>query len=70
VQLATDLARASEQPDPGVLATLAAAYAETGNYSLAIQMVQQAILMSPATAGRYQLQLNEYEAGRAYRRSR
>jgi len=49
VQLAEDVARRAGHPNAIVLRTLAAAYAETGRFSAAIETAQQAIAIAKAT---------------------
>jgi len=49
VQLAEDVARRAGHPNAIVLRTLAAAYAETGRFSAAIEIAQQAIAIAKAT---------------------
>jgi len=57
--------------NPMLLDTLAAAYAETGNFEQAVQKIQQAIELSsttdPPQASKYNLRQQSYLAGRPYR---
>ena len=71
VAFATRACELTKYGNPIALATLAAAYAETGQFSVAISFVEQAQKLapggSPALAARLNAMLEAYRAGRAYR---
>jgi len=69
VQLATQAAQATGNTNPAILRTLAAAYAQDGQYSDAIRTAQRALELSqniPALASALRRELQLYEAGKPY----
>ncbi|MFQ5352138.1 MAG: tetratricopeptide repeat protein, partial [Candidatus Binatia bacterium] len=72
VELAERAANLTHRKDPSVLATLAAAYAETGQFDRAVRIATEAIeLARQAKKGRLadfvEMQLTGYRAGRPFR---
>ncbi len=71
VRLAEQACRRSPQPEPVLLSTLAAAYAEVGRLPEAVSTCTRAIELARAAgdardAGRFAEQLREYRAGRPF----
>jgi tetratricopeptide (TPR) repeat protein len=71
LDLARDAARLSDYNDPHVLDTLAAAFAETGQFAEAIKVAEQAIQLAPAQtnavlADAVRLRLEGYRAGKPF----
>jgi len=71
VQLATEAREATRAGDPDILRTLAAAYAETGEFSNAAQIAQSAIPLAEANgnaslAATLRREMKLYQAGRRY----
>lgn len=72
VRLATRLLQLTGGNDPSALDALAAAYAETGQFDLAIKTAQQASLLAQSTGATplqeaLSLRLKQYEKGQAWR---
>ena len=70
--LAGAAARLSDHDDPDVFSTVAAAYAETGNFREAIRTAQRALQLATersntALAGALRNQIERYQAGRPFR---
>jgi len=75
VQLATQASQASGGNNPVILRTLAAAYAQAGEFSLAIQTAQKALQLgedqsNTAFAGEMRREIKLYEAGETFREAR
>jgi len=70
VQLATQASQATGGNNPSMLRTLAAAYAQAGDFSNAVQTAQRALQLAPsnaALAGALQREIKLYKAGQPYR---
>ena len=68
VELAMEACQLTQWSDPSIVDTLAAAYAETGQFDQAIKMQQKATdLAPPAQRDDYRRRLKVYQEGRPYR---
>jgi protein O-mannosyl-transferase len=75
VELAERAAKLSDEREPAILGTLAAAYAETGQFVAAIKTVERAVVLATARgdtalADELRMRIKLYRAGSPYRETR